>query len=78
MWESMLSIAKSVLTFPERSIPALQWILWQHEQPLETELQSLAHIHPSHLKEKCKWALVLAQKGKKKLYFWFATPAKQK
>lgn len=42
------------LTFPEQSIPALQWILWRREQTLETELQSLAHIHPSHLGEEYK------------------------
>lgn len=70
----MLSLTKSGLTFPEQSTPALQWILWQHEQPLETELQSLARIHPSHLKEKCKWGAVLAQKEKK---FYFESQAKQ-
>lgn len=63
---SMLSLTEAGLTFPERSIPALQWILWQHEQRLETELQSLAHIHPSHLTKKCKLASVL----QKKLHFW--------
>lgn len=50
----ILRPAKCGLTFQERSIPALQWTLWRCEQTLETELQSLAHIHPSHLKEKCK------------------------
>lgn len=46
--------SSSELTFPERNTPALRWILWRHEQPLETELQSLARIHPSHLEEECK------------------------
>lgn len=74
---SMLSLTKSGLTFPEQSIPTLRWILWQREQPLETELQSLARIHPSHLKEKCKWASVQKAEKKKKLCFWRLTRAKQ-
>lgn len=74
---SMLSLTKSGLTFPEQSIPTLRWILWQREQPLETELQSLARIHPSHLKEKCKWASVQKAEKKKKLCFWRLTRAEQ-
>ena len=50
---------KSQLTFPARNTPASQWIPWPRGPALETALLSLAHIRPSHLKEK-PWNITTA------------------